>query len=69
MSSLTQNFEKPDAYNGTQKQYDAEVMHVAQSFRHASPHADRGFHPGGIYYPLKPEHVKQAVALLPAGPK
>lgn len=61
---LTETFAKPAEYQGTQADYNAKVAELAAAFRFTSPHADRGFQKGGVYYPVNPAHVKSAAQKL-----
>lgn len=59
----TENFAKPAEFKGTQEQYNETVSQLANAFRYCNPHADRGFHKGGIYYPVRADDVKRAIGL------
>ncbi len=65
---LSETFAKPAEYKGTEEQYNQEVSKLADAFRYSNPHADRGFHQGGLYYPVKAADVKRAVEIK-YGPK
>lgn len=65
---LSETFAKPKEYKGTEQQYNDEVSNLADAFRYSNPHADRGFHQGGSYYPVKAADVQRAVQLK-FGPK
>ena len=60
---LSETFAKPAEYKGSLEEYDNVVSELADAFRYSNPHADRGFHQGGLYYPVRADHVKRAVQL------
>lgn len=57
---LSETFTKPAEFKGTNEEYTARVVELADAFRASNPHADRGFHKGGIYYPVRAADVVEA---------